>query len=462
MSTFTRRGFLKTALGAAALAGATFGAPSIWKKRAFAKTDAFGTAKHLIYIRLRAGFRFTCAFNGDVAQEWNPYGPAEGLPSGVEWGVSSLLMPAPFLQGDDGAQRAALGMRGVGELASEMTVIPCVDHEPTSNGADGNHGTGLDRWWTGSVNGEAGFLTLANYGLRTRYQQITTDGDVAIPAFCLGDSGMAKGLGLFAAHRPPVVQSGSFDGFGLSTEDRVPPWARALSKTQDEKYRDRLRTSSRSAVDAYLETRKATLRFAEVFRDPILRVGEGDEAIDGLSQNQLRLMFGDSDAGRNLRLALRLFHFGCSAVYIDQGGYDMHSGEEGSLPDAMIQVNQLISALFAALKTMQHPDGGTYWDHTVVAIGSEFGRTAGGNRFNSARGSDHGGDYATRWMSMPFFGGPVVPKGKQLGECRRNDLAPVGEVVSYRAVLKSLLDVVGAEHEDVFPADPPYQGLFVG
>ncbi|MCC6619747.1 MAG: DUF1501 domain-containing protein [Deltaproteobacteria bacterium] len=460
--TTSRRGFLKTALGAAALAGASLAAPTIWTRRAWARTDAFGRAKHLIYIRLRGGFRFTCAFNGDVAAEWNPFGLATRKADGCAWGMSRLLEPAPFLDGDDGAQRVALGMRPVPDLGAEITVVPCVDHEPTAGRADGNHGSGLERYWTGSVGGDAGFLTLINYGLRARYQATTADGQVAIPAFCLGDAGMARGLGVFAAHRPPVVQSGGFDGFGLSTEDRVPAWARGLSKAQDERYRDRLRAAPRAAVDAYLETRKATLRFAEVFRDPILQVGDGDTPIDGLSQDQLRLMFGDSDAGRNLRLALRLFHFGCSAVYVDQGGYDMHSGEENGLPGDMIDVNRLISALFAALKAMTHPAGGTYWDHTVVAIGSEFGRTAGGNRFNSARGSDHGGDYATRWMSMPFFGGPVVPRGAQLGQTRPSDLAPEGEVVGYRAVLKSLLDVLGCDSEDLFPADPPYQSLFVG
>ncbi|MFO0747752.1 MAG: transcriptional initiation protein Tat, partial [Myxococcota bacterium] len=217
--TFGRRGFLKTLAGAAALTGVTLGAPSIWKKRAFARTDAFGHAKHLIYIRLRSGFRFTCAFNGDVAEVWNPYGPAKSKADGAEWGVSSTLAGSPFLDGADGAQRVALGMRAVPDLANEITVVPCVDHEPTAGSADGNHGSGLERWWTGSVGGEAGFLTLANYGLRARFQGATSAGEVAIPAFCLGDSGMARGLGVFAAHRPPVVQSGSFDGFGLSTED---------------------------------------------------------------------------------------------------------------------------------------------------------------------------------------------------------------------------------------------------
>lgn len=459
--TWSRRRFLGSLVSATALA--TSAPFFIGKGRnAFARTPAFGRAKHLIYLRLRSGFRFTTAFNGAVAEAYNPFGLATGVASGAQWGVSALLGAAPFMDGADGERRRALGVRPLPELANALTVLPCVDHEPSSAGADGNHGSGLERFWTGSVGGPAGFFTLINYGLRERYQAATAEGEVPLPAFCLGDSGMARGLGLYAAHRPPVVQSGSLDGFGLSREDRVPPWARALSKGQDERMRDRLRGDSRGVVDAYLETRKATLKFAEIFQSPILQSSDrgGTEAIDGVTQDELRLLLGDSDAGRNLRLALRLFHFGCPAVYVDQGGYDMHSGEEYELPGRMVELNQLIAGLIAALRRMTHPSGGTYWDHTVVAIGSEFGRTAGGNRFNSARGSDHNGDNATRWMSMPFFGGPVSRPGAQLGATRPADLAATGEVISYRAVLKSLLDVLGCDHEDVFPADPPFAALF--
>lgn len=454
----SRRAFLGGLMGAAALAPFYVGRG----RRAFAKTPAFGSAKHLIYIRLRGGFRFTTAFNGAVAEQYNPFGLATGIASGAEWGVSRLLSNASFLDGDEGTRRRELGMRPVPEVADRMTVVPCVDHEPTSAGADGNHGSGLERYWTGSVGGEASFFTLINYGLRERFTAATADGEVAIPAFCLGDSGMARGLGLFAAHRPPVVQSGSFDGFGISTEDTVPGWARNLSRMQDERHRERLKGDSRALVDAYLETRKATVRFAEIFQSPTLKTGSGTTPIDGVTHDELRLVFGDSEAGRNIRLALRLFHFGCPAVYIDQGGYDYHSGEEGELPNRLVEVNRIISGLMAVLPRMTHPDGGSYWDHTVVVFGSEFGRTSGGNRFNSARGSDHNGDYETRWMSMPFFGGPVARPGKQLGETRASDLRPMGDVVSYRSVMKSLLDVLGCEHEDVFLADLPYEPLFVG
>src|SRR5690606_15347987 len=135
---------------------------------------------------------------------------------------------------------------------------------------------------------------------------------------------------------------------------------------------------------------------SEIFASKALKVDErSDELFDGISNNQLRTLFGDSRESRDLRLALRLFHYGCPAVSLDQGGYDYHSGEEDRLPGAIERMNRMISALAAVLPAMDHPDGGTYWDHTLVVLGSEFSRTAGSGSFNSARGSDHNGDNST-------------------------------------------------------------------
>ena len=52
------------------------------------------------------------------------------------------------------------------------------------------------------------------------------------------------------------------------------------------------------------------------------------DPFDGISNAELESIFGDSGTARNIRLALRLFHYGCPAVYLDQGGYDFHSDEE--------------------------------------------------------------------------------------------------------------------------------------
>ncbi len=459
MTTIRRRAFL------AGAAAASF--PHIWiPKPAFAQQcTGRGGVKHLIYVRLNGGFRFTTAFNADVGAVYNPFGVATGLASGTEWGVSKLFEPSPWL--DDamgGAERRELGMKPVTSITNEMAVLATVDHEPTSGNADGNHGTGLERFLTGNVNGDNSIFTMLNYGLRARIEAAAVEGRVELPPFVLGSSGMALGAGKYAAYRPPLIQGDSFENFVFSDVSKLPMWATDMATEVDARMHARVAPRGKPAVEAYIASRESTAKFAEIFGSDILRIGNrSNEAVDGISNQELATMFGDSGSGRQLALALRLFHFGCPAVYLDQGGYDMHSGEEENLPGAMSELGMLLSGLNAALKRMTHPDGGTYWDHTLVVMGSEFGRTTRGTPFNSAGGSDHGGDRATRWMSMPFMGGMVTASGmggKQYGVTEKAELKDDGRVFSYRAVAKTLMDLLCADHSEFFPDDPPIADIF--
>ncbi len=457
-SGFNRRSFLK----GVGLATASAAVPHVWiPSEAHAQqTEARGSVKHFIYIRLSGGFRFTAAFNGEVASRFNPFGKASSKAEGAEWGPSSLLERAPFLEGDNGAALREMGMGSVTEIADQIAVIPCVDHEPTSGSADGNHNSGLQRFVSGYAGNGTGIFTMINYALRDR-EPATEDG-VVLPAFVLGGSGMANGTGKFAGYRPPVLQDG-FSGFGFDAAGSLPEWARNMSDGMDTRYFNKTHRIARPPIDAYLQSREATKRYAEIFNDPVLDVRQqSDEPFDGLSNNQLRMMLGDSGTARNLMLGLRLFHFGCPAIYMNQGGYDMHSGEEEGLPGRIEQLNQIISGLNLALKSMTHPAGGTYWDHTLVMFGSEFGRTARGGRFNSARGSDHGGDNATRWMSMPVMGGIIEQAGnggRSFGGTSAEDLNALGKVYSYRGLMKTVMDYMGGDHSEFFPADEPFGDL---
>jgi uncharacterized protein (DUF1501 family) len=287
---------------------------------------------------------------------------------------------------------------------------------------------------------------------------------VALPAFSVGDSGMARGAGKYAGHRPPVIQGDGFDNFGFDAAESLPDWANGMAADMDQRMKSRLSEADKRRVEAYVETRQATAKFSEIFNSETLKIRNGsDEKIDGISNAQLETIFGNSGTARQVRLALRLFHFGSPAVYLNQGSYDLHSGEKNRLPRMIDELNRLISGLRVALKTMEHPSGGTYWDHTLVAFGSEFGRTADGEKFNSARGSDHGGDLATRWMSMPFMGGPISQAGnggRSFGETGKRDLKAKGKVYSYRSVLKTLMDALGCDHSEFFQGDEPFDVLF--
>lgn len=452
-SSLTRRSFLQSAAAAGA---AHLFLPRIGR----GQTAIHNTVRHLLYIRLSGGFRFPTAFNSAVGEQFNPFGVASGVPSGVDWGVGALLANAPYLNGDAGQALQSRGMLPVHQLANQISVIPCVDHEPTAAGADGNHGSGLERYYTGYADGDVGFFSMINYGLRARVAEATGEGELLLPAFVLGGSGMGRGTGIYAAYRPPVLSGTGFDDFGLADKG-VPSWADGLVSGADTDYQSRRHLDLQSQVQAYTETRRATAAYSDIFNSETLKIGNrSDEAVDGISNAELQTIFGDDGAARNIRLALRLFHFGSPAVYLDQGGYDLHSGEQNGLPGRIAQLNRLISGLFVALQSMTHPSGGTYFDHTLVVLGSEFSRTARGNRFNSAQGSDHNADRATRYMSMPFFGGGVQG-GRSLGGTAPTDLAPTGQVYSYRSVLKTLMDALGCDHQEFFPADQPFADLFV-
>jgi hypothetical protein len=457
-----RRGLLK-GLGAAATAAAF---PTLWlPNKAYAQTSARGQVEHIIYIRLAGGFRFTTAFNGEVAEQFNPFGRASSKAPGTEWGPSSMMERSTWLEGTEGEPRVELGMKKVTEFSNEICVLPCVDHEPFSARADGNHGTGLERFLTGYVGGTTSFLTYLNYGLREKVAQEAAQGRTVLPAFSLGEAGMALGGGIYSGYRPPVLDGNGFERFGFDPDSNLPAWAVGIANNLDTRFRDKVHKGVRPGVEAYQGTREATRAYGRIFRDPILRVdANNQDLVDGISNRELVTMFGDQGAGRSTLLALRLFHFGCPAVFLNQGFYDFHSNEDDGLSDEMDEANRLISGLRTALKKMTHPKGGTYWDKTLVVFGSEFGRTGNGNKFNSAGGSDHSSDLSTRWMSMPMMGGVIDAfgkGGKMLGQTRASDLKAVGQVYSYRSVLKTMLDLLGADHSTVFPADNPIQDLFV-
>jgi hypothetical protein len=456
----TRRGFLK-AVGLGGVAtGAALGAPYLWIPKAHANTVGFGSAKHLICIRLSGGFRFPTAFNSDVGEEFSPWGIANGIASGTEWGVGKLLETASGGWYTQDLQD--LGVPKFTDVTNEVAVIPCVDHEPLAGSADGNHQTGLERYLTGHVNGQTGLFTMINYGLRERYEIAQMEGVTLLPAIIMGQPGMGRGVGEYAAYRPPVMRGDDLDRFGFNTDELLPDWARTMTNDYDVRYRDRVQAPHYTTVDAYLQSREATKAYAEIFSSDPLKIQNGStEPFDGVSNAQLASVFGNSGTSSNLRLALRLFHYGCPAVYLDQGGYDYHSDEENSLPGRLQELTQVLSGLFWALKTMTHPDGGSYWDHTIVTLGSEFSRSTRGGRFNSARGSDHGGDYATRWMSMPFFGGPIAAGGRSIGGTAAGDLSPTGKVLSYRSTMKTMFDALGCDHSAFFPADEPFDDLFI-
>ena len=444
-------------IGAGGALAAAAVAPWVWVPREVRATEGFGTIKHLLYVRLSGGFRFPVAFNGDLDSQYNPFGTTSGA-DGTEWGPGQLLAQNEWLT----EEVAAVGLQPVTSFTNDMAVIGTVDHEPLSGSADGNHQTALERYATGYVNGANGLFTMLNFGLREQTMMDAAEGIIKLPAIVKGEPAIGRSTGEYGAFRPAVLRGDDLDRFAAGASDALPEWARALSEGRDEKLAQVVNDQHFSTVDAYIQSREATKAYSEIFASDALKIGQGGgEMIDGITNDELAAAFGDSGEGRNAHLALRLFHFGCPAVYFDQGGYDYHSDEEEELPMRIQGMNRLLSALNWALKRMEHPEGGTYWDHTVVVLGSEFSRTGRGARFNSAQGSDHNGDNATRYMCMPFMGGPIAAKGRLIGPTDPSTMEAVDKVYSYRSMWNTIMDGLGAETNEFFPADEPFDDLYI-
>jgi uncharacterized protein (DUF1501 family) len=140
-------------------------------------------------------------------------------------------------------------------------------------------------------------------------------------------------------------------------------------------------------------------------------------------------------------------------------GWDTHSNEG----IAQGRLSQLLGALDAALAAVE-TNMGPAWRDTVVALVTEFGRTA---RINGTEGTDHGTGTVALLVGGALKGGRVIAdwpglKGADLYENR--DLKPTTDL---RAVLKGLLkDHLRADDhalaENVFPGSAnvkPMAGL---
>jgi uncharacterized protein (DUF1501 family) len=140
-------------------------------------------------------------------------------------------------------------------------------------------------------------------------------------------------------------------------------------------------------------------------------------------------------------------------------GWDTHVNE-GAVTG---RLSNLLSALDAAIAAIE-TNMGAAWNETVVALITEFGRTA---RINGNDGTDHGTGTVALFAGGALKGGRVVadwPSVKEAALYENRDLKPTTDL---RAVLKGLLkDHLRAEDRalaaDIFPdsgAAKPIEGL---
>lgn len=462
MST-TRRKFFQ--LGAGGLATAAI-APTLWiPRRSLAATPASGMVKHLIVVHLDGGARSQCLFNADVAQQWNPTeisGVQAGAP-GTQWGVGGVFSATAHAGGIDGET-----IPSVPQISDRICVLGTVDHTPGLDAADADHNTASLRMATGAPDGTRGLFTIVHRD-HASYQDGNPDRN--LPPVVVG--GVARrfggGSGDFGPYRPIVVDHWSeFIGAGDNGAELVArPWSRELGSTLDERFAATRSARHRALVAGLTDSKRQVADFSEIFTNPVLDVtGKPSEAKDGLTNAELLSALVEpgipEDTAYHTALALRFLGFGAPAVAIGIDGWDFHSDELAMFPAKGRELGRTFAALAYLLERMPHPDGGTYWDHSLVVATSEFSRDnteLGG--FNSGNGSDHVGSPACRYQALPFMGGVVGQGGKLFGatDFLTAERMPGEPVFSSASMLAMCLDVLGIDPAPHFP-DAPLAEVF--
>lgn len=456
-----RRSFL--GLGMATVATVAV-APTLWLPRTgHAQTSAFGAAKHLVVVNLDGGMRSTCLFNADVSEQWNPpeiSGKQAGA-DGTEWGVGGVFPATDYP--DTGGVLGGV-VPAVPKITSDLCVLGTVDHTPGEDRGDGNHDSARIRMATGAANGTRGLATII-YRDHALYQG--GGRDTNLPPVVIGNSARlwGSGAGEFGPYRPVIVGSWrDFRNQGGSDAATQPGWATQVGAALDDDLAVSRAARHRAMVDGLRDSKRQAATFRPVFTDPLLDVEQQPDATaHGMSNAQLLAAFGSEERfGLDAALAMRFLGFGAPAVVLGDGGWDFHSDERTEFRAHAENFARVLAGLHYALRTLQHPDGGTYWDHTLVVVTSEFGRdNTEVTGFNSGEGSDHNGGPASRYQALPFMGGLVGQGGRFFGATDAATMEPrAGEpVFSSTSILATCLDVLGIDPTPHFP-DAPMDVIF--
>ena len=461
MSTITkhnRRGFLKLGLGAAAT-GAV--APWVWTPRISKAGLGIPASRHnhLIVINLDGGARSVPMFNGAVDPRWNPYGTQVGA-VGTEWGVGGIFDADPYT-----STQALFGeaMPSLPMISNEICVLGTVDHTPGAAAGVGAHSTARNIISSGYEEGRESWVSRI-YELHDNYNQGTSG--LVFPPVVIGTGNATTPFGIPSGSITPVMVP-SFSEFAEQSGDDgggQPEWARAFEAGLDGTTSSRRSARDRQLIQRMSNGKQNVEAFRQVFLDPSLRVATEPTAGEQLSNAQLEAIFGTEMLGRNMALALRFIQHGSAAVMVGDNGWDTHSSETAAYSASANGIARMFAGLNFALKRMTHPEGGTYWDHTLIMVTSEFGRDnlmSGG--FNSGGGSDHTGGPGSRYQALPFSGGLVAEQGgRMFGRTDPNTMEPMKGEPIFGTVekLAMALAVLGVHTEEVWPSVTPLNAIF--
>ena len=140
---------------------------------------------------------------------------------------------------------------------------------------------------------------------------------------------------------------------------------------------------------------------------------------------------------RNCLLARRLIERGVRFVHLCHGDWDHHSNLQGGLTAMCGQTDRACAALIDDLK-----ERGLLED-TLVVWGGEFGRTAVGQKSDTAGvGRDHQISAFTMWLS-----GGGVRSGQTIGQTDELGCFPVTPAIHVHDIQATILHLLGLDHQ---------------
>jgi uncharacterized protein (DUF1501 family) len=186
----------------------------------------------------------------------------------------------------------------------------------------------------------------------------------------------------------------------------------------------------------------APTRLPQANDDLVARVSAmyaNDQQLHGMWEEALRtrgtvgdLSGNNGQNGAQLgQLAARLLaaEDGARIAFLETGGWDTHSGQQGRLNAQLRGLDALIEALRTGL--------GAAWTDTLVIVATEFGRTVA---VNGTGGSDHGTASALLMAGgAPWQAGRVVADWPGLSESQRHEGRDLKPTASLEATIATAL-----------------------
>ena len=236
-----------------------------------------------------------------------------------------------------------------------------------------------------------------------------------------GDNGMA------IANAMPLIMRGPA---------RISSWSPPLPVGADPALMHRLDT-------LYAEDKQ----LAEAFQLAVAESASGVEPLTDSSQTDMKRMAGATSAGMpvnagkglggraalpGLMAAAGRFMAkpdGPQLTFVEDTGWDTHSNETATL-------NIKLAQLDAGLRSLHDALGDPAWSRTVVAVVTEFGRTA---RPNGTGGTDHGVGGTAFLAGGAITGGRVAGRWPGMSPQDLNDNRDLQATTDMRALFKGLL-----------------------